>query len=86
MISVIFCVYLLQYNDCETELGKIRERLSVMESDLHAAESERDSLTKKVHLLERAIDSPNSRVALRRLLERYHTVHLYMYHWIQFLK
>ena len=42
-----------------------------MESDLHAAESDKDSLTTKIQILEKAIESPNSRIALRRLLERY---------------
>ena len=60
----------LQVNDYENELNKLRERLALVETDLHSAESERDSLTKKIHLLEKAIESPNTRVTLRRLLER----------------
>lgn len=40
-----------------------------MESDLNALECERDSLLQKIHLLEKAIDSPGSRNVLKRILE-----------------
>lgn len=54
----------------ELELLNTKTRLATIESDLHAAESERDNLTKKVQLLEKALESPGSRTALRRILER----------------
>ena len=40
------------------------------ESDIHSLEQEKDSLHRKVELLERAIESPNSQKILRRILER----------------
>ena len=52
------------------ELQSTRSQLSMMETDLHAAEKERDGLAKKVEMLERALESPGSKVALRRILER----------------
>jgi coenzyme F420-reducing hydrogenase beta subunit len=52
------------------ELQSTRSQLSMMEADLHAAEKERDGLAKKVEMLERALESPGSKVALRRILER----------------
>ena len=42
----------------------------MLESDLHAAEKERDGLARKVEMLERALESPGSKLALRRILER----------------
>ena len=52
------------------ELQSTRSQLSMLETDLHAAEKERESLAKKVEMLERALESPGSKVALRRILER----------------
>ena len=58
----------------------------MVESDLHAAEQERESLQRKVELLETALESPGSRLALRRILERYTVclvdscTHLYIVH------
>jgi len=52
----------------------------VAESDLQAAEQERESLQRKVELLEKAMESPGSRLALRRILERYSslfTIHIW---------
>ena len=54
----------------EEELYTTNQKLALMEADLQAAESERDSLTRKIHLLEKAIDSPGSRRVLTRILER----------------
>ena len=52
------------------EMQSSRGRLSALESDLQAAEQEKENLHKKVEMLERALESPGSRVALRRILER----------------
>lgn len=41
-----------------------------LKADLQLAEVEKDNLKKKVHLLEKAIESPNSRTSLQRILER----------------
>ena len=62
---------LLQLHGRELELQRCRSRLEVVESDLHAAEQEKESLQRKVELLETALESPGSRLALRRILERY---------------
>ena len=43
----------------------------MVQSDLSAAETEKENLVKKVQLLEKAIESPNSRTTLQRLLERF---------------
>jgi hypothetical protein len=52
------------------ELRVCRDRLSEVERDLHVAEQEKDNMHKKVELLEKALESPGSKVALRRILER----------------
>ena len=54
----------------EEELQSTRSQLNMLETDLHASEKEREGLTKKVEMLEKAIESPGSKVALRRILER----------------
>ena len=54
----------------EAEVQSNRARLSAVEGDLLAADHEKESLLRKVHLLERALESPGSKVALRRMLER----------------
>ena len=46
------------------------ERLAEVERDLHVAEQEKDNMHKKVELLQIALDSPGSKLALRRILER----------------
>ena len=47
-----------------------RERLSEVERDLQVAEQEKDNMHKKVELLEKALESPGSKLQLRRILER----------------
>lgn len=47
-----------------------RERLSEVEKDLQVAEQEKDNMHKKVELLEKALESPGSKLQLRRILER----------------
>ena len=52
------------------ELQSSRSQISMLETDLQAVEKERDGLAKKVEMLERALESPGSKMALRRILER----------------
>ena len=51
-------------------MQQVRSKLTMSESDIHSLEQEKDSLHRKVELLERAIESPNSQKILRRILER----------------
>ena len=53
------------------ELQSSRSQISMLETDLQAVEKERDGLAKKVEMLERALESPGSKMALRRILERW---------------
>lgn len=53
----------------EKELCYCQDQLSVLESDLYTAEEEKKTLQKKIEMLQAAIDSPNSRYALKRILE-----------------
>lgn len=54
----------------DDELRVCREQLSEVERDLHVAEQEKDNMHKKVELLEKALESPGSKITLRRILER----------------
>ena len=54
----------------DSELRLCRERLSEVERDLQVAEQEKDNMHKKVELLEKALESPGSKLQLRRILER----------------
>lgn len=63
--------YKLKVQSKGEELQSTRSQLSMIETDLQAAEKERDGLAKKVEMLERALESPGSKLALRRILERY---------------
>ena len=65
-----FSLLYLQLRCREAELQSSQSRLSVVESDLHAMEQEKENLMKKVVVLERALESPGSKVALQRILER----------------
>ena len=47
-----------------------REQLSEVERDLQVAEQEKENMHKKVELLEKALESPGSKITLRRILER----------------
>lgn len=57
------------------ELKDCRDTLAANESDLQHSEQENTNLRKKVEVLERAIESPGSKAALKRILERYIHVH-----------
>ena len=59
-----------QCRSSNQELEKTQSRLSELERDLHEAEDEKDNLQKKVELLHKALDSPDSRATLKRILER----------------
>ena len=54
----------------DSELRVCRERLSEVERDLQVAEQEKENMHKKVELLEKALESPGSKITLRRILER----------------
>jgi predicted nuclease with TOPRIM domain len=45
------------------------DQISILEVDVHSAEEEKQSLQKKLELLQDAVDSPGSRHALQRMLE-----------------
>ena len=45
-------------------------KLSLMEKDLQLLEQEKENLLHKAELLQKALDSPNSRAVLKRVLER----------------
>lgn len=60
----------IQGRQGEQDLSEARSRISLLESDLQAAEQEKDNLIRKVQLLQRAMDSPDSRLKLKRMLER----------------
>ena len=59
-----------QGRQSEQELSDIRSRVSLLESDLQAAEQEKNNLIRKIQLLQRAMDSPDSKLKLKRMLER----------------
>ena len=61
---------MFQCRSKDEELRGCRERLSDVEKDLHVAEQEKDNMHKKVELLEKALESPGSKISLRRILER----------------
>ena len=42
----------------------------MLESDLQAAEQEKNNLIRKMQLLQKAVDSPDSKVKLKRMFER----------------
>ena len=65
------CSLCIQVQSRGEELQSTRSQISVLETDLQAAEKERDGLAKKVEMLERALESPGSKMALRRILERW---------------
>lgn len=54
----------------DDELRVCREQLSEVERDLQVAEQEKENMHKKVELLEKALESPGSKITLRRILER----------------
>lgn len=68
----------MQLHSKEAELKTCRDSLSANESDLQHSEHENQNLQKKVEILERAIESPGSKAALKRILERF--VCLFMLH------
>ena len=53
----------------EKSARQFQDQLSILETDLHSAEKERRLLQTKMEMLQEAIDSPGSRVALKRILE-----------------
>ena len=61
---------LAQGRQSEQELSDVRSRVSLLESDLQAAELEKNNLIRKVQLLQRAMESPDSKLKLKRMLER----------------
>ena len=65
----LFCLN-MQLRTKELELKTCRDTLSANESDLQHSEHENQNLRKKVEMLEIAIESPGSKAALKRILER----------------
>lgn len=53
----------------ERELLACQTQMTTLQTDLHAAEEEKNNLRKKVEMLHAAINSPGSRNALQRMLE-----------------
>ncbi|XP_019850583.1 PREDICTED: E3 ubiquitin-protein ligase TRAIP-like [Amphimedon queenslandica] len=51
------------------DLQSANSDVLTLRADLQSAEVEKDNLRKKVHLLEKALESPNSRTTLQRILE-----------------
>ena len=70
-VCVCVCVLVAQLQLREAELRSCRHQLSAVEGDLALAEQEKDNLQRKVEVLQRALESPGSRLALRRILERW---------------
>ena len=54
----------------EQELSDIRSRVALLESDLQAAEHEKNNLIRKIQLLQKAMNSPDSKLKLKRMFER----------------
>ena len=68
--TLFVVVVVFQCRTKDDELRVCREQLSEVERDLHVAEQEKDNMHKKVELLEKALESPGSKITLRRILER----------------
>lgn len=72
-LSRNFCIFFVVVFQCrlkDDELRVYREQLSEVERDLQVAEQEKENMHKKVELLEKALESPGSKITLRRILER----------------
>ena len=68
---IVFASFIsLQCRSKDSELKDCQERLSEVEKDLQEAEQEKENMHKKVEILQKALDSPGSKLALRRILER----------------
>ena len=62
---------LSQLRSRECELKDCQEKLSTAEDDVAHSEQENGNLRKKVELLVKAVESPGSKLSLKRILERY---------------
>lgn len=69
-LYLLLFVASLQCRCRDQEVKECRDRLSEVEKDLQVAEQEKENMHKKVELLEKALESPGSRITLRRILER----------------